>query len=62
MRRRKDAGRYAKCEHCSYVGDTRKMQSHNDMTCMRRAMGIAQMSECGPFARRPKAPTPDRRF
>lgn len=62
MERRKDVGRFAKCEHCSYVGDTRKMQSHNDMGCMRRAMGVAQMAECGPLMHHPKSPAPDRRF
>ena len=58
----REAGRYIKCKNCSYVGDTKKMQSHNDMDCLRRNMGVMMMSECYTMKPHPKSPTPDRKF
>lgn len=62
--RHRETGRYIKCENCSYVGDTKKMQSHNDMGCLRRAMGQERMAECASWSGKPspKAPVPDRKF
>lgn len=60
--RHREAGRYIKCENCSYVGDTKKMQSHNDMGCLRKSMNVSMMGECFEMRAGPKSPTPDRKF
>lgn len=59
----RQTGRYVECPNCSYVGDTKMVQTHNDMGCMRRAMGVAMMSECwAKMQPHPKSPMPDRKF
>lgn len=60
--RRRETGRYIKCENCSYVGNMKKMQSHNDMGCLRKSMNVPIMSECFEMRPHPKSPTPDRKF
>ena len=60
--RRRDPRRYVKCENCSYVGDMKMVQTHNDMGCLRKSMNVSMMSECFEMRPSPKSPTPDRKF